>query len=97
MIVINHDVCCLTTPIQPLRCNGYVEACGDSPEEGYTADYVPEAMPSLDDVYDTELIEGDDTLWINNRNATMECSLYLGESRRGKFRKKLRDMLCQNI
>lgn len=80
--------CCQCVDPIHNRCSHHVEACGDAPEEGYTADYVPAATTSLHDVYETNLIEGNDTSWINNITAVMECSLYLGESS-GGFPKKM--------
>lgn len=72
-----------------------MEACGDTPEEGYTADYVPAATTSLHDVYETDLIAGDDTSWINNITAVMQCSLYLGESSPRKYSGKKGECIVQ--
>ena len=55
-----------------------MEPCGDSPENGYTADYVPTIARSLDDQYDANLIAGDDTDFIDSRSS-VDCSLYMGE------------------
>lgn len=55
-----------------------MEACGDSPEDGYTADYVPAVSTSLDVAYDTDLMTGTDTDFIDS-NFTMDCGLYIGE------------------
>lgn len=58
-----------------------MEACGDSsPENGYTADYVPTLTAPLDEQYDADLIAGEDTDFIGSKNASVECSLYMGES-----------------
>lgn len=55
-----------------------MEACGDSPENGYTAAYVPAASTSLDVAYDSDLMSGADTDFIDS-NFTMDCALYVGE------------------
>ena len=57
-----------------------MEACGDSPVVGYTADYVPEPSVSLDAQYDAELIDGIDVDIIDS-DFTVDCTLYLGERR----------------
>eukprot|EP00904_Undaria_pinnatifida_P008243 jgi/Undpi1/4549/HiC_scaffold_18.g07903.m1 len=49
-----------------VTCSEKVEPCGDSPENGYTADYVPTIARSLDDQYDANLIAGDDTDFIDS-------------------------------
>lgn len=56
-----------------------MEACGDSPKTGYTTDYVPTLTTFLDDQYDADLIAGDDTNFIDNKTASVDCSLYMGE------------------
>lgn len=63
------------------RCGTYVEDCDSSAEEGYSDDYVPAEATDLSDVYDAELIEGDDTDYIGSRYS-LDCSLYEGQSRR---------------
>ncbi|CAM9808747.1 unnamed protein product [Ascophyllum nodosum] len=62
-----------------LTCNDKVEACDDDAEEGYTDSYVPEALPTLHEVYDSQLIEGNDTTYIGS-NDSVNCTLYLGSS-----------------
>lgn len=56
-----------------------MEACGDSPETGYATDYVPILTTSLDEQYDADLIDGDDTNFIDSKTASVDCSLYMGE------------------
>lgn len=55
-----------------------MDACGDSPENGYTADYTPALATALDEQYDTDLISGDDTDYIGSSSA-IDCTLYMGE------------------
>lgn len=55
-----------------------MENCGSSATAGYTSDYSPEALESLDEIYDSELISGDDTNMIDSDNS-MNCSLYMGK------------------
>lgn len=69
------DVCHVVTS----RCSQKVEACGDSPENGYTADYVPTLTTPLDEQYDADLIAGDDTNFIGNKTSSVDCTLYMGE------------------
>ncbi|CBN79507.1 expressed unknown protein [Ectocarpus siliculosus] len=59
------------------RCSEKVDACGDDPVAGYTADLVPAETASLDEMYDALLIEGLDTDIIGS-NFTVNCTLYLG-------------------
>ena len=62
-----------------------MEACGDNPEDGFTSGYVPALTSGLDDAYDTVLITGDDTDFIDTRSS-VNCSLYMGERTRVTFR-----------
>ena len=62
------------------RCSRKVEACGDFPENGYTADYVPTVATPLDEQYDTDLIEGTDTDFVDTRES-VDCTLYMGKFR----------------
>lgn len=55
-----------------------MDACGDSPENGYTADYTPGILTSLDEQYDADLISGDDTDFIDS-SFSVDCTLYMGE------------------
>ena len=67
-----HPVCVMC------RCSRKVDACGTSPERGYTDDYVPSRTTSLDEQYDTDLIKGNDTDFIDTMNS-VDCSLFMGE------------------
>ena len=58
------------------RCNDKVEACDDDAEEGYTDSYVPEALPTLQESYDAQLVEGIDTTYIGS-DESVDCTLYL--------------------
>ena len=62
-----------------ISCSNKVEACGDDPDVGYSANHVPEASIPLDEQYDAELISGDDTDVIGDKNLSVNCTLYLGE------------------
>lgn len=56
-----------------------VEACGETPDVGYTNNHVPEPSIPLDEQYDATLIDGDDLDFIDSRSS-VNCTLYLGES-----------------
>lgn len=56
-----------------------MEACGASSDEGYTQSYTPGVAASLAEPYDTELLVGTDSNYINT-TSPVECSLYMGES-----------------
>ncbi|CAB1112599.1 unnamed protein product [Ectocarpus sp. CCAP 1310/34] len=58
-------------------CSDRLEACGVDADVGYTDDYVPVALESLDEFYDAELVLGDDLELIGSRT-TVNCTLYLG-------------------
>lgn len=55
-----------------------MEHCGDSSEDGTTASYTPTKAFDLSEVYDAELIEGNDSDYINS-TFSLDCRLYLGE------------------
>lgn len=55
-----------------------MEACGDNPVDGFTADYEPALTTNLAGAYDAVLIDGDDTDFIDTRSS-VNCSLYMGE------------------
>lgn len=60
-------------------CTSPVENCGDSTtEDGYTDSYSPETATDLSEVYDADLLEGDDTDYLDS-STSLDCSLYLGE------------------
>ena len=61
------------------RCNEKVEACDDDAVAGYTDSYEPEALPTLDEAYESQLIVGNDTTHIGS-NDSVNCTLYLGSS-----------------
>lgn len=62
------------------RCDGpHVEACGSNAVEGYTDAYVPVTGTPLTESYDTNLIDGEDTVYVGTQTS-MDCSLYLGEN-----------------
>ena len=56
-----------------------MEACGEDPDMGYTANHVPEPSDPLDQQYDTDLISGNDTDVIGDKDFSVDCTLYLGE------------------
>lgn len=60
------------------RCEIHVEDCGSSATNGYTSEYSPAAGTSLAEVYDADLIDGDDIDQIDSEN-TLDCSLFIGE------------------
>lgn len=60
------------------RCSSKVDSCDSDAEEGYSADYVPEASSPLDVHYDVDMINGNDSLIIGTSNP-FNCSLFAGE------------------
>lgn len=61
------------------RCDSHVEVCDDDAVVGYIeSTYTPEAMTSMDEQFDAELIAGVDSEYINS-TVYIDCSLYLGE------------------
>lgn len=63
-------------------CNDNIESCGTSPEVGYTAAHTPVVTETLDELYDADLISGDDVDIIGS-DFSVNCTLYLGELRDG--------------
>lgn len=63
--------------ILAFRCADTVAACGTKAVPGFTTEYEPEVAQSLAALYETELIDGLDSEYINS-SITMDCSLYMG-------------------
>ena len=73
---------CALLSAEESRCSKLTR-CDGNAVEGYTADYVPVAYPSLTTAYDADLIEGDDTRHIGSRDA-VDCALYAGKGYSGE-------------
>lgn len=59
-------------------CSSQVEACPSEVEDGYTSDYAPEVAASLAEPYETVLITGEDSRFIDTL-FSLDCTLYVGE------------------
>lgn len=59
------------------RCPPLLDACGESPEEGYTAKYTPVKGTSLAEPYESALIIGIDA--DVDTTQALDCSLFVGE------------------